>query len=127
MKKKQLILTVSLIWIVLAVPISSYTVNLVYGQAAENAQGDLWGDNLGDQIMLWWSKQDGTSEYIVYRATSINGPWEEIFRATNIWGAQIDRTSDASLIDLCYKIEAYNQQAQLTRIYQPMCVPRYVP
>ena len=39
-------------------------------QSATNAAGDLWAENMGDAIWLWWENQSGTTEYLIYRSTS---------------------------------------------------------
>ena len=99
-----------------------------HAQGAENTAGDLWGDNLGDQILLLWSYDTGAHEYVIFKSTSQSGPWSELFRADNTRrGAFVDITPDASKMTLCYKVEAYDQSPQLIRLYDPMCVPQYVP
>ena len=97
-------------------------------QGVENPEGDLWGDNLGDQIQLFWSYDSRANTYVVYRSMSENGPWSELFRTDNVLrGTFVDITPNAGLRSLCYKVEAYDQRARLVRFYQPMCVPRYKP
>ena len=97
--------------------------------SARNARGDLWGENQGDQIVFNWAYHTGASEYIVYRAMSVTGPWQELGRMSDAVartsGAKIDDTPDARLMDLCYKVEAIDASGQVIRIYQPMCVPKF--
>jgi hypothetical protein len=104
------------------------TAGLSHAQFAQNSQGDLWGSNQGDFIMLRWLGQTGVTQYIVYRGTSISGPWTELFRDAEIefGGSRVDVTSDAKLMDLCYRVEAIDGSAQVIRAYQPVCVPRFV-
>ena len=41
-------------------------------------------------------------------------------------GPKIDDTPEARLMDLCYKVEAINELGRAIRIYEPMCVPKFV-
>lgn len=124
--KKSLMLAIILVWI-LAVQLG--LIGISEGQVAENPQGDLWGENTGDQIVFTWDEQEGTSEYIVYRARHVKGPWEELARirevAASTGGAKVDVTPDARKRDLCYKVEAIDTNGQIIRTYQPMCVPKF--
>jgi hypothetical protein len=99
-------------------------------QYATNAQRDLYGENLGDQIMLQWDLEDNTHEYFVYRSTSLNGPWTQIAKvresAARTGGSKVDVTPDAKLMDLCYKVEAIDANGIVLRNYTPICVPQFV-
>jgi hypothetical protein len=77
-------------------------------QWATNPEGDLFGENLGNSIILQWNVNDKATEYIVYRSTSINGPWEVNGRFPQSVAGRVTEeiTPDAHLIDLCYKVEA---------------------
>jgi hypothetical protein len=125
------VFVLSLPWLV-SVNLSCSPVKIHAAQnflSARNAQGDLRGENWGDQIVFWWSYHAGATEYIVYRAPSSSGPWEELGRMSDAVartsGPKIDDTPDARLIDLCYKVEAIDELARVIRIYQPMCVPKF--
>lgn len=100
-------------------------------QWASNAQGDLFGENLGDGIVLDWDLHDGATEYKVYRSTSLAGPWEQVLRtrqvAASTGGAREDLTPDASLMDLCYKVEALDAAGAVIRTYEPICIPKFAP
>src|SRR5215510_132629 len=78
-------------------------------QWASNAQGTLYGENMGDSIVLNWELDDRAAEYFVYRATSLNGPWKQVLRppqaAATTGRARVDLTPDARLMDLCYEVE----------------------
>jgi hypothetical protein len=37
-----------------------------------------------------------------------------------------DVTSDAKVMDLCYRVEGINGTGQVIRNYEPMCVPKFV-
>jgi hypothetical protein len=100
-------------------------------QWATNAQGTLYGENAGDFIILQWDLNDSATEYIAYRSTSLTGPWEVNGRfsqgAARTGGAKVDYTSDARLMDLCYKIEAIDSKGLVIEFYEPICVPKFVP
>jgi len=95
-----------------------------------NNQGDLTGENMGDNMALSWGFDDNAVEYVVFRATSLNGPWVERFRfdkdAAMTGGAKVDFTPDARLRDLCYKVEARDAAGLAIRFYEPICVPKFV-
>jgi hypothetical protein len=97
--------------------------------SAGNTRGDLWAENQGDQIVFNCAYHDGTTEYIVYRATSASGPWAELGRmpddVARTSGRKIDDTPDARLMDLCYRVEAINGKGVVIRRYEPMCVPKF--
>jgi hypothetical protein len=99
-------------------------------QWASNAQGTLYGENLGESIILRWAFKDSATEYIVYRATSLTGPWEVNGRvsqaAVRSGGATEELTSDARSMDLCYKVEAVNAKGLVIEFYEPICVPKFV-
>jgi hypothetical protein len=40
-------------------------------------------------------------------------------------GAKVDRTPEARLKDLCYRVEATDESGAVIRVYQPICVPKY--
>jgi hypothetical protein len=94
-----------------------------------NSQGDLSGLNTGDQVVLQWSIDERAAEYVLFRSTSIEGPWNEIARiddlAARTGGAKVDITPDARLMDLCYKVDALNASGMVVRRYDPICVPKF--
>ena len=98
---------------------------------ASNAQGTLYGENLGDSIIMQWTLNDSATEYFVYRSTSLTGPWEVNGRfsqaAARTGGAKEELTSDARLMDLCYKVEAIDAKGLVIEFYEPICVPKFVP
>jgi len=100
-------------------------------QWASNTQGTLYGENLGDSIVLNWELDDRAAEYFVYRATSLNGPWKQVLRtsqaAATTGGARVDLTPDARLMDLCYKVELIDAKGLVIETYEPICVPKFVP
>jgi hypothetical protein len=126
--RKTLIFAIGLVCLLI---VQSNFITFVGAQVAENPQGDLWGQNMGDHIMFWWSNQAGSAEYIVYRAPSDAGPWQELARvrevAARTGGAKVDYTADAKVMDLCYKVEAIDANAMVIRFYEPMCIPKFVP
>lgn len=95
-----------------------------------NRKGDLDSLNMGNQIALWWSRDDRAAEYVFFRSLSLEGPWEEIFRqdvtTAGSSGASIDGTPDARLKDLCYKVDALDAKGKVVRRYEPICVPKFV-
>jgi hypothetical protein len=125
--KKVVIFTISLTWL-LSIQLSF--IALVRGGVI-NPQGDLWGENEGDQIVFNWVYQDGTTKYIIYRSLSVNGPWEVLDEiddvAARTSGSKEDVTPDARLKDLCYKVEAVDAKGNVTRRSEPICVPKFVP
>ncbi len=130
--KKIGIFAISLVWL-LTVQLSFITVEVSQAQpfpSAQNAQGDLWGENWGDKIVFNWVEEDGVTEYIIYRSTSFNGPWAEIDRlddrAAKTGGSKGDDTPDARLKDLCYKVEAINAKGNVIKRYEPICIPKFV-
>ena len=100
-------------------------------QWASNAQGTLFGENMGDFIILQWSLNDSATEYFVYRSTSPNGPWEQTGRfsqgAARTGGAKVHETPNARLMDLCFKVEAIDAKGLVIEFYEPICVPKFVP
>ena len=92
----------------------------------DNIKRDLSGRNMQDQIVLWWSREPKASEYILYKAYSIDGPWVEwgrsdVNRSTNA----VHGTNEALIMDLCYKIEALDDKGKVIRVYAPICVPKW--
>jgi hypothetical protein len=101
-------------------------VPLSDAQSAINPQKDLFGENMGDFIMMQWSAQNGAAEYFVYTSTSSEGPWALLFGVSDMsGGAKVHRTPEARLVDLCYKVEATDATGVVIRAYQPICVPKY--
>lgn len=98
---------------------------------ASNTQGTLYGENLGDSIIKKWTLNNSATEYIVYRSTSLTGPWEVngLFSqaAARTGGATEELTSDARLMDVCYKVEAIDSKGVVIETYEPICVPKFVP
>jgi len=96
-----------------------------------NAQANLFGENVGDFIILQWALNDNATEYFVYRSTSLNGPWEQTGRfsqgAASTGGAKVHETPDARLMDLCFKVEAIDATGLVIEFYEPICVPKFVP
>lgn len=98
----------------------------------QNEQGDLVAQNWGDRIVLYWHLQEGTPTYIVYRAVADQGSWIERSRESDkdvrdFGNGAEDITSYAQEKELCYKVEAIDAVGRLLRVYEPVCVPRYVP
>ena len=124
--KKSLIFAISLV-LFLTVYLCFITVEVSEAQVAMNPQGDLLGENMGDNIAFNWADEDGAVQYIVYKSLSITGPWQELGRTADvgIGGAKVDVTPDARLKDLCYKIEAIDAKGNVIRKYEPMCVPKF--
>ncbi len=128
---KTLIFAFSLGWLLTAnLSCSALKVSKAQNSpSARNAQGDLYGENLGDQIVLDWDLHDGATGYLLYRSTSLAGPWEQRGSiresAARTGGARVDVTPDARLMDLCYKVEAINPVGHVIRVYQPICVPKF--
>ena len=95
-------------------------------QWASNPSRDLFGENMGDFIMIQWSGHQGAALYNMYGSTSPDGPWTLLLSTPDMrGGAKVDRTPDARLMDLCYKVEATNASGAVIRVYQPICVPKY--
>ena len=120
---------VLLFLVLLSVSVAFGMESSAHAQHGKNAEGDLWGENLGDFIMMRWLAQPGAAEYIVYRAASISGPWIELFRAIEIefGGSRVHYTPDAKKMDLCYWVEAIDTTDRVIRVYEPFCVPKFVP
>jgi hypothetical protein len=96
-------------------------------QWASNASRDLFGENLGDFIILQWTGENAAADYVVYEADSRNGPWIVSFSVADMrGGAKVVRTPDARVKDLCFKVEATDATKKVIRIYQPICVPKFV-
>lgn len=127
MSKRQMYLVLVLGFLLIG-PISLITADVSEAQDAANPKGDLWGGNNGDAIFLKWLAEPSATEYVVYRGTSLTGPWAELFRDENIdvGGMREDVTSDAKVMDLCYRVEGINGTGQVIRNYEPMCVPKFV-
>jgi hypothetical protein len=130
MSKKTIILTLFLA-VLLAGGLSSVIQTVSYAQFAQNPQGTLYGENLGDSIVLRWDIADNAAEYIVWRSTSLNGPWQVNGRfpqsAVKTGGATVEYTDDARLMDLCYKVEALDTAGVVIELYEPICVPKFDP
>jgi hypothetical protein len=94
---------------------------------ASNGANDLFGDNHGEYIMLKWEDTDEAAQYYVYSAMSPEGPWTLSFSlGDNLGGAKQDYTPDARLRDICYKVEATDLVGVVIRLYEPICVRKYV-
>ncbi len=93
-----------------------------------NARGDLDGQNMRHQIVLWWSRDPRAEEYVVLRSHSADGPWEEAFRhdaaTAGESGAAVDTTPEAQTTQLCYRMEVL-AGGHVVRRYEPICVPAY--
>lgn len=94
-----------------------------------NKRCDLEGVNYGLPygIMLYWEREARSSEYIFYRAFSIDGPWEKIFTIPSIYqsGPAIDTYHLSAERELCYTVEAVDERGRVIRRYEPVCIPRY--
>jgi hypothetical protein len=97
---------------------------------AQNPSGDLRGENWRVRIFVMWPAQNDAKTYIIYRALSINERWVELAQKTNEEvidsGTYEDVTDLAQTNSLCYKIEPVNELGQLLRVYEAVCVPKYV-
>lgn len=126
---KKPLLVISLIWI-LTVLLSFITVEVSRAQWAQNSQGTLYGENREDHILLQFDINDSATEYIVYRSTSLTGPWQVNGRftqgAATTGAGAMEFTPDARLMDLCYKVEALNAAGVVIEFYEPICVPKFV-
>ncbi len=91
-----------------------------------NQTADLSGINEGHAIGLVWSDDERAIEYIIFRATSIGGPWQELSRVPGDRSNFMDFTPDARLRELCYKVEARDAKGHMIRGYEPVCVPKFV-
>src|SRR3989338_5760391 len=94
--------------------------------AVSNLATDLSGHNVGDSIELWWADDERATDYVVFRASSIQGPWQELFRRPVDRPNGVDFTPDARLMDLCYKVESFDTFGQVVRTYEPICVRKFV-
>ena len=92
-------------------------------ETVSNKAVDLSGSNMKDLIHLTWGYTDGATEYAIYKAYSIAGPWIELGRVplTNA----VDGTPEAQTKDLCYMIEALDSNGKVIRRYEPICVPKW--
>lgn len=81
--------------------------------------------NWGDSIDLWWEPDESAAEYVVFRSNSAQGPWQELFRRPQTRPQGVDFTADATLMDLCYKLEARDAAGLVIRLYEPICVPKF--
>ena len=59
-------------------------------QWASNAQGTLYGENMEDSIVLDWELDDRAAQYFVYRATSLNGPWNQVLGPRKVLPQQVE-------------------------------------
>jgi hypothetical protein len=124
--KKNLIFAISVFWL-LSVYLCFITVEVSHAQWASNTSKDLFGDNEGDYIVLQWDDADGAAQYYVYTSTSLTGPWTLSFSlGDNLGGAKVDYTPDARLRDVCYKLEATDANGAAIKVYEPICVPKFV-
>jgi hypothetical protein len=127
--KRNRIRSATLLFFLLFFPFVLFAADPARAQSGVNNRNDLWGDNMGDFIGLWWSDEPSSALYVMYRSTSQNGPWQEIGRiesdVSRTSGGKVDYTPDARLKTLCYKVEALDAAGRVVRTYQPMCVPRY--
>ena len=71
----------------------------------DNAKGDLSGENMKDQIVLWWEGEENAEEDVFYRAYSKDGPWIEWFRSfkDEPMNAVDGTPEEVQTMDLCYK------------------------
>jgi len=81
-----------------------------------------------DMIGLCWSREQNATEYVIYKAYSIDGTWSEWTRITvlpEVRTSAVDGTPEAKTRDLCYKIEALDSNGKVIRRYEPICVPKW--
>jgi hypothetical protein len=127
--KRNRFRSATLLFFLLFFPLLLFAAGMARAQGASNAADDLTGENMGDFIALWWSDEPSSVLYVMYRATSRNGPWQEIGRiesdVSRTSGGKVDYTPDARLKTLCYKVEALDAAGRVVRAYQPMCIPKY--
>jgi hypothetical protein len=125
--KRNRIRFIALLFCLLIFPL--FAPNAVRAQGASNDPGDLHGENMGDYIALWWSDEPSSITYVMYRATSQNGPWQDIgsvdAAVKRTGGAIADNTTDARLMTLCYKLDALDSTGAVIRSYQPACIPAF--
>jgi hypothetical protein len=128
MSKRRIILTLFL-GPLLAGVLSCARPTCSYAQVARNSEGTLYGENLRDSIILRWEPNDNATEYIVYRSTSLNGPWQVNGRFPQSTAGKVteEMTTDAQLMDLCYKVEALDSGGIVIQLYEPICVPKFDP
>jgi len=104
--ERILIFVISLSWL-LVVQLCFINVEVSHAQVARNAQGDFVWEEQGDSIVLPFTINESATECIVYRSTSLTGPWEVNGRfsqaAVRTGGATEELTPDARLMDLCYR------------------------
>jgi hypothetical protein len=99
---------------------------------ADNLQHDLFATNRRGQIVLSWQPEQEAVTYIVYRALSHQHPWMELARLNDenlkaAGGGFNDITDLGQTRELCYKVDAINEDEQLVKVYEPLCVPKYEP
>ena len=49
------------------VSIGLFSMDRAEAQTAANGAGDLWAENQGKAIWLWWENHSSTTEYMIYR------------------------------------------------------------
>ncbi|MEK7841978.1 MAG: hypothetical protein AAB197_04825 [Deltaproteobacteria bacterium] len=107
-------------------PGSYITVSISSGEPnpkVSNKHVDLTGTNMRNRIYLVWDYEKKAHEYIIYHAYSIDGPWTIIGGSPSL--SAIDGTFEAQTRDLCYKIEAWDANGKVLRVYEPICVPKW--
>jgi hypothetical protein len=127
--KRTRVRLIALLFFLLFFPLVFFAAAPALAQGASNAADDLTGENMGGAIYLWWSEEPAATQYVLYRSTSQNGPWQQLGTIDSdislTGGPKVDRTADARLMTLCYKLEALDAAGRVVRTYQPMCVPKY--
>ena len=130
--KKIVIIVINLAWL-LTILLGCFSMEAREAEpnpTVTNPQGDLEGSNMGDQVVLSWAFDDRATGYVLFRSTSLQGPWVERLRfdadAVRSGGSQVDITPDARLMDLCYKVDAVDGKGEVIRRYEPICVRKFV-
>jgi hypothetical protein len=52
------------------VSVGLFSTDRAEAQTAANAAGDLWAENMGHAIWVWWENQSGSTQYMMYRSIS---------------------------------------------------------
>jgi hypothetical protein len=111
-------------------PLTASEVSKTNLTADINLPRDLWAQNVGDSVVLWWADApEDTDRLILYRAISAEGSWEkavEVKLYPDMPSSVLDNT-DGTLDDLYYRMEALDVSGEIVKNFEVVWVPKVAP
>ncbi len=95
-------------------------------QTVLNEDGDFWGFNMGDSIILYWTDVPSNGVKLVfYRSNSASGPWTKIGESP-VFGPQnyVDGVSGNQ--ELFYRADVLANSGSVIKSYSILEIPKYI-